>query len=374
MSKEISSSRIPARSSSSRHGKPEGNENEFENPPNSIRFPPARTPLNSIQDPSSQIDDSDSKLRSEAGRSSRFFSEKKAEVLDYATPRAAVRLNSHSEPNSAQSTPARSVWKASNYGSSVAACTSGRPPQGGRGGSLSKVSRGISTAAASPWPLVEVPHFVLVEDSSFWMDHNVQVLIRIRPISSTERTLQGYGRCLRQESAQTLTWLGHPETRFTFDHIACETISQEKLFKAAGLPMVENCMSGYNSCMFAYGQTGSGKTYTMMGELSEIVDGLSGDCGMTPRIFEYLFTRISDEEEKRRDEQLKYSCKCSFIEIYNEQITDLLEPSSTNLQLREDMKKGVYVENLKEYEVTTVKDVIKLLLQVANSDLCTTGV
>lgn len=175
MSKEISSSRIPARSSSSRHGKPEGNENEFENPPNSIRFPPARTPLNSIQDPSSQIDDSDSKLRSEAGRSSRFFSEKKAEVLDYATPRAAVRLNSHSEPNSAQSTPARSVWKASNYGSSVAACTSGRPPQGGRGGSLSKVSRGISTAAASPWPLVEVPHFVLVEDSSFWMDHNVQV-------------------------------------------------------------------------------------------------------------------------------------------------------------------------------------------------------
>ncbi|RWR94403.1 kinesin-like protein KIN-12C isoform X1 [Cinnamomum micranthum f. kanehirae] len=351
MSKEISSSRIPARSSSSRHCKSEGNENEFENPLNSIHFPPARTPLNSIQDPSSQIDDSDSNLRSETGRSSRFFSEKKAE-----------------------STPARSVWKASNYGSSVVACTSGRPPQGGRGGSLSKVSRGISIAAASPWPLVEVPHFELVEDSSFWMDHNVQVLIRIRPISSTERTLQGHGRCLRQESAQTLTWLGHPETRFTFDHIACETISQENLFKAAGLPMVENCMSGYNSCMFAYGQTGSGKTYTMMGELSEIVDGLSGDCGMTPRIFEYLFTRISDEEENRQDEQLKYSCKCSFIEIYNEQITDLLEPSSTNLQLREDMKKGVYVENLKEYEVTTVKDVIKLLLQgAANRKMAATN-
>lgn len=175
MSKEISSSRIPARSSSSRHCKSEGNENEFENPPNSIHFPPARTPLNSIQDPSCQIDDLDSKLRSETGRSSRFLSEKKAEVLDYATPRAVARLNSHSEPNSAQSTPARSVWKASNYGSSAVACTSGRPPQGGRGGNLSKVSRGISIAAASPWPLVEVPHFELVEDSSFWMDHSVQV-------------------------------------------------------------------------------------------------------------------------------------------------------------------------------------------------------
>lgn len=39
------------------------------------------------------------------------------------------------------------------------------------------------------------------------------------------------------------------------------------------------------------------------------------------------------EEESRRDERLKYNCKCSFLEIYNEQITDLLEPSSTNLQV-----------------------------------------
>lgn len=54
----------------------------------------------------------------------------------------------------------------------------------------------------------------------------MQVLIRIRPLSDVEKVSQGYGRCLRQESAQTLVWLGHPETRFTFDHVACETISQ----------------------------------------------------------------------------------------------------------------------------------------------------
>lgn len=62
--------------------------------------------------------------------------------------------------------------------------------------------------------------------NEFWL----QVLIRIRPLSSTERASQGYGRCLKQESSQTLLWLGHPETRFTFDHIACEQISQV-LFK-----------------------------------------------------------------------------------------------------------------------------------------------
>ncbi|KAL6952982.1 Kinesin-like protein KIN-12E [Sarracenia purpurea var. burkii] len=193
----------------------------------------------------------------------------------------------------------------------------------------------------------------------------MQVLIRIRPLSNTEMVSQGYGRCLRLESSQTLVWLGHPETRFTFDHIACETISQEKLFRVAGSPMVDNCMSGYNSCMFAYGQTGSGKTHTMMGEISQMDGKLNEDCGITPRIFEYLFTRISEEEEYRREERLKYSCKCSFLEIYNEQITDLLEPSSNNLLIREDLKKGVYVENLTEYSVKTVNDVLELLLQGA---------
>lgn len=84
--------------------------------------------------------------------------------------------------------------------------------------------------------------------------------------------------------------------------------------------MVDNCMSGYNSCMFAYGQvsateadcywtvhihlinykilddllqTGSGKTYTMMGEFDKMDQNLNEDCGITPRIFEYLFSRIT---------------------------------------------------------------------------------
>ncbi|XP_072976598.1 kinesin-like protein KIN-12E isoform X5 [Typha angustifolia] len=221
---------------------------------------------------------------------------------------------------------------------------------------------------------VEVPYFELKEDPSFWEDHNVQVLIRIRPINVSESTLHGYNRCLTQENSQTLTWTGHPESRFTFDNIACETMSQEKLFRVVGLPMVESCMSGYNGCMFAYGQTGSGKTYTMMGELRDLDNTPSNDRGMTPRIFEYLFTRIREEEECRSNEQLRYNCKCSFLEIYNEQITDLLEPSSTNLQLREDMKKGVYVENLSEHDVSSVKDVVELLLQgAANRKMAATN-
>jgi len=51
-------------------------------------------------------------------------------------------------------------------------------------------------------------------------------MIRIRPLSNIEKVSQGYGRCLKQESGHTVVWLGHPETRFTFDHVSCETISQ----------------------------------------------------------------------------------------------------------------------------------------------------
>ncbi|CAL5061403.1 unnamed protein product [Urochloa decumbens] len=227
---------------------------------------------------------------------------------------------------------------------------------------------------AAPDVPLEVPHFELDEDPAFWKDRNVQVLIRIRPINDAENATHGQKRCLLQDSSNTLSWTGPPETMFTFDHVACETISQEKLFRVVGLPMVENCMSGYNGCLFAYGQTGSGKTYTMMGELAKLGNELSKDAGLTPRIFEYLFARINEEEECRREEKLKYVCKCSFLEIYNEQITDLLEPSSTNLQIREDIKKGVYVENLMECHVSSVKDVMLLLLQgVANRKMAATN-
>ena len=59
----------------------------------------------------------------------------------------------------------------------------------------------------------------------------------------------------------------------------------------AGQPIVENCIAGYNSSIFAYGQTGAGKTYTMLGSLNA-----PEQHGLSPRVFEYMFSRISEEE------------------------------------------------------------------------------
>ncbi|EOA29710.1 hypothetical protein CARUB_v10012795mg [Capsella rubella] len=358
---------------------PESEENEFAS---LSLFSPSRAPLNSIPDPSQlqKANHLDLVQKLEGTRTQHqrtMCPEKRFDVLEGRAGNASGMHDSNpknvgrngksrSEPNSAQSTPTRNGARVSLGGGCA---TGARVVQsfGGRGtASYARIPRRISMAESVSFAET-TPHFELNEDHSFWKEHNVQVLIRLRPLSTMERASQGHGRCLKQESPQTLVWLGHPETRFTFDHVASETISQEKLFHVAGLPMVENCLSGYNSCVFAYGQTGSGKTYTMMGEISEAEGSLSEDCGVTARIFEYLFSRIKMEEEERRDENLKFSCKCSFLEIYNEQITDLLEPSSTNLQLREDLGKGVYVENLVEHNVRTVSDVLKLLLQGATN-------
>lgn len=58
------------------------------------------------------------------------------------------------------------------------------------------------------------------------MTYFMQVIIRIRPLNNSEISLQGHGKCVRQESSQTITWIGHPESRFTFDMVADENVTQ----------------------------------------------------------------------------------------------------------------------------------------------------
>lgn len=174
MSKETSTSRLVARNVS-KGSQSEANENGFETSLNPIHFPPPRTPLNAIQDPSQyqtdlQDPDFDSHHKLEVGRAGRAGNA----GLSYGTPRVSGRAGakSQSEPNSAQSTPA----KRASIGGATGPCAVSRAPPlytGGRGSS-SRALRGVS-AENSEFP-VDVSHFELVDDPSFWTDHNVQVV------------------------------------------------------------------------------------------------------------------------------------------------------------------------------------------------------
>ncbi|KAJ4828316.1 hypothetical protein Tsubulata_043828, partial [Turnera subulata] len=230
-------------------------ENEFEassststsllNSSSSSLLLPPRTPLHAIPDPAqSKPPETTSRVAARVSDTKKPDAGSTGVLLSSTTPRTLTRhAKSAAEPNSATSTPARTTTTAAvtssrlSLGASSSSSTSsarinalsvmrGREGSsfGGGGGSSSRVSRGISVASYD-FSEKEVPHFELQEDPSFWADHNVQVLIRIRPLNSMERAWQGQGRCLRQDSAHSLTWLGHPETRFTFDHVASQTIS-----------------------------------------------------------------------------------------------------------------------------------------------------
>lgn len=59
---------------------------------------------------------------------------------------------------------------------------------------------------------------------------DIQVIIRVRPLSNSEISVQGNSRCVKQDSSQTITWTGHPESRFTFDFVADENVSQVNLY------------------------------------------------------------------------------------------------------------------------------------------------
>ncbi|KAJ2811207.1 Kinesin-like protein kif15 [Coemansia furcata] len=180
---------------------------------------------------------------------------------------------------------------------------------------------------------------------------NIQVFMRIRPLSEDE-----YKRDRTSESAvrmltdSTVSIPSQRTENFTFDFVGTEDCAQEEVFEAVGKRAVEQCIQGYNGTIFAYGQTGSGKTFTMQGARDEFTGPDDELRGLIPRCFEYLFARIA-EEEARCNGRVKYLCKASYIEIYNETIYDLLDPLIRTCALREDIKKGIFIDNVTEETV-----------------------
>ncbi|XP_004676314.1 PREDICTED: kinesin-like protein KIF15 isoform X1 [Condylura cristata] len=189
----------------------------------------------------------------------------------------------------------------------------------------------------------------------------IKVFVRIRPPKEGSGSTDGeQNLCLSVLSPTTLRLHSNPEPKtFTFDHVADMDTTQESVFSTVAKGIVESCMSGYNGTIFAYGQTGSGKTFTMMGPSES--DNFSHNLrGVIPRSFEYLFSLIEREKEKAGAGK-SFLCKCSFIEIYNEQIYDLLDSASAGLYLREHIKKGVFVVGSVEQAVTSAAEAYQVL-------------
>ncbi|RPB02397.1 kinesin-domain-containing protein [Choiromyces venosus 120613-1] len=126
---------------------------------------------------------------------------------------------------------------------------------------------------------------------------------------------------------------------------------QENLFDDLGRPLLDNAFEGYNNCIFAYGQTGSGKSYSMM--------GYGEEYGVIPKICQHMFERITTQQ---MDPNLKCTVEVSYLEIYNERVRDLLNPSTKgNLKVREHPSLGPYVEDLAKLVVSSFSEIEHLM-------------
>eukprot|EP00210_Caulerpa_lentillifera_P000746 g722.t1 len=189
---------------------------------------------------------------------------------------------------------------------------------------------------------------------------SVKVLVRIRPPSAKELKEENLLSVHKTSDAslQLVTNEGHKN--FAFDAVIGDDVSQSHLFTMYAANIVERCLSGYNGCIFAYGQTGSGKTYTMLGDVSLREGQLTESTGIIPRVFKHLFETLEDRREAEATSRLEFDCKCSFLEIYNETITDLLNPTKKNLLVRED-KSGTHAAGLTEQKVASMEEALKVI-------------
>ncbi|KAJ2964985.1 hypothetical protein NQZ79_g183 [Umbelopsis isabellina] len=194
--------------------------------------------------------------------------------------------------------------------------------------------------------LISIVH--AVEQTDQQSDSNVQVFVRIRPplpVASDDSIVifNAIGVLVQMVSPTSILLSGPRSEMFTYDQVGGPHTNQDQMFEWVGKPIVNRCIQGYNGTIFAYGQTGSGKTYTMQGRWS------SGSAnaryeGVIPRSLRYLFDLIEESEKQTPESQ--YICRGSYIEIYNEYVYDLLDPLQTHRAVREDIKRGVYVDGV----------------------------
>jgi len=199
----------------------------------------------------------------------------------------------------------------------------------------------------------------------------VTVVAKFRPQNDRERRENGFIVCEFEENGTTVTldprnvpgWDHRSEGseyRFTFDAVFSPAASQSDLYDATSRSLIDDVLSGYYATIFSYGQTGAGKTYSMEGPMEKRDET---NEGIIPRAVKQIFDAAEDYPE-----DVQVSVKVSYVEIYQERITCLLEavpkgkaPTKTNLDIRVDLAKGVYVEGATEVAVQSDSELLKVL-------------
>lgn len=159
--------------------------------------------------------------------------------------------------------------------------------------------------------------------------------------------------------------------RVTLDRVFAPESTQPEIYAECAETTVAEVLQGFNGTIFAYGQTGSGKSYTMFGPRGEDRGEEGETRGIIPRATREIFRMIQEDAGSGN----AYSIACSFLEIYQERVVDLLNPSiqsrsKEGLRVRETPARGVWVEGLTSHIASTPEE-IEALLEIGESNRTT---
>uniref|UniRef100_A0A672RQ45 Kinesin-like protein n=1 Tax=Sinocyclocheilus grahami TaxID=75366 RepID=A0A672RQ45_SINGR len=187
----------------------------------------------------------------------------------------------------------------------------------------------------------------------------VRVVMRCRPLVSKEIN-EGCQCCLTFVPGEPQVIVGNDKA-FTYDYVFDPTTEQEEVFNTAVSPLLSGLFRGYNATVLAYGQTGSGKTFSMGGTYTSEQENES-TVGVIPRVIRRIF------QEKSKCADCEFLLVVSYLEIYNEEILDLLCTSKDKpiISIREDPKDGIKIVGLTEKEVFTAHEMVGCL-ELGNS-------
>jgi len=188
----------------------------------------------------------------------------------------------------------------------------------------------------------------------------VKVVVRCRPLNSKEKDKKervivhfDAGACQVHVSKPD----GQPGKTFTFDTVFPIGTTQKTIWGETAQSIVDSVISGYNGTIFAYGQTGTGKTFTMEGVPED--ENLRG---IMPNAFQYIMQQVENAASNT-----EFLVRTSFLEIYNDQVYDLLGKSRAKMEVREKRdkygKSEVFVKDLKHFVVKSSADMMRILLR-----------
>uniref|UniRef100_A0A914Z7V5 Kinesin motor domain-containing protein n=1 Tax=Panagrolaimus superbus TaxID=310955 RepID=A0A914Z7V5_9BILA len=209
--------------------------------------------------------------------------------------------------------------------------------------------------------LSAAPESLLRSTASNGGAETVKVIVRCRPLSEQE-VKNGHDKIVSMDTTRGVIEVKNPKDpscppkSFTFDAIYDENSKQIDLYYESFREIVESVLTGFNGTIFAYGQTGTGKTFTM--------EGIRDDPdlrGVIPNAIDHIFRHISQSTNQQ------YLVRASYLEIYQEEIRDLLDKKGNNkLELKENPDFGIYVKDLTSYATKSVDDILQIM-QAGNS-------